>query len=469
MNWVVGHQPHGPEANRNQIESLYEQALRAGSAQDFLLSARLLDRVIELDPNHVEAYYKRGNALKNLGQLQAAVASYDQAIAHKPDYAYAHCNRGVVQQALGLNAEALASYDLAVAYDPNDALTRYNRALLLQELSRWDEAIASYEQAIAINPQYIDARYNLSLALLYCGDWEQGWQGYETRWENASRLGMGERRDFAEPLWLGQQSIAGKRLLLHSEGGLGDTLQFCRYAVLAFARGATVYLEVQSPLRDLVAKLDGVSEIFTKGSALPAFDYHCPMMSLPLAFRTTLDTVPPPAKPLQIDKTRGTRWASLCASRERLRIGLVWSGNPNNANDQRRSIRLADWAPLLPREYQYFRLQKDVRKEDSAAIKQGAFINSADADVQDFLHIAALCRCMDLVISVDTSIAHLSGTLGIPTWVLLPFISDWRWQREREDSPWYPSMRLIRQRSSGDWLDVFERVARDLRNEYPAS
>jgi tetratricopeptide (TPR) repeat protein len=453
--------------NGDQVQSLYEQALDAVCAKDFPLARHLLDRVIARDPNHVDAYYKRGNVLKNLGQLQEAIASYGEAIARKPDYTYAYCNRGVLLQALGRNTEALASYDLAIVHDPRDALTHYNRALLLQELSRWDEAIAGYEHALAIDPAYADAHYNRSLALLYCGRLEQGWRSYEWRWKNARRLGMGETRDFRQQLWLGDDSIDGMRLLLHCEGGLGDTLQFSRYAALAAACGALVYLEIQPPLAKLLAKVEGVSGVFIKGNSLPAFDYHCPMMSLPLAFRTTFETIPPPAGPLQIDETKQARWTSIKAQKGRPRVGLVWSGNPNNQNDQRRSIRLRDWLPALPREYQYFRLQRDVRDEDRPALTS-ACINSVDEDVQDFSHIAALCQCMDLIISVDTSIAHLSATLAIPTWVLLPFIADWRWLRDRVDSPWYPAMKLFRQKSSGNWSEVFKAVASDLRREYPA-
>ena len=462
-----GSQQSEHPSDAGQTKSFYDQALRAAGAQDFARALNFLDRVIALDPNYAEAYYKRGNALKNLGQLQAAMASYDQAIARKPDYVYALCNRGVVQQALGLNAEALASYELAITHDPADAMTHYNRALLLQEFSRWDEVIAGYERAISIDPAFADAQYNRSLALLYCGHLEAGWRSYEWRWKNARRLGMGGVRNFKQPLWLGEQSLDGKRLLLHSEGGLGDTVQFCRYASLAAARGAIVYLEIQAPLRELLSKIEGVSDIIVEGNALPVFDCHCPMMSLPLAFRTTLDNIPPPARPLLIDSSKQARWTSLQAKPGGPRIGLVWSGNPDNTNDQRRSVRLAELVARLPRGYQYFRLQRDVREEDRAALTSSSFINSVDEDVQDFLHITALCQRMDLVISVDTSLAHLSGTLGRPTWVLLPFIADWRWLRERDDSPWYPTMRLIRQESSGNWNGVFERVASGLRREYP--
>ena len=453
--------------NTEQARELYDRALNAAGGEDFAAALRLLDRVIELDPDFAEAHYKRGNALKRLGQLQAAVASYDQAIERNPRFAHAYCNRGVVQQALGMNADALQSYEQAAIHNPIDALTHYNRALLLQEFSRWDEAIASYDLAISADPAFTDAQYNRSLALLYCGHFEEGWRSYESRWKLAGRLGIGELKTFSQGLWLGGKSLARKRLLLHSEGGLGDTLQFCRYAALAAELGAEVYLEVESPLRAVLAKLDGLAGIIERGSELPEFDYHCPLMSLPLAFDTTLNNVPPPAKPLQSDATRQWHWDSMTRAAGAPRVGLVWSGNPQNPTDRRRSVRLAELIARLPAEYRYYRLQRDISEQDKPLLASCSFINSNDEDVQDFLHIAALCKCMDLVISVDTSVAHLSASLGRPTWLMLPLVPDWRWLRGRQDSPWYPTMRIFRQETSGDWGEVFRRIAADLRREFP--
>jgi tetratricopeptide (TPR) repeat protein len=415
---------------------------------------------------HAEAYYKRGNALKILGRLDAAIASYDQAIELRPDYSYAYCNRGVVQQSLGLAAAALSSYDQAIAADPTDAMAHYNRALLMQDSSRWDAAIAGYNHAISIDPGYADAQYNRSLALLFSGDFENGWRSYEWRWKNAQRLSIGIPRDFTQPLWLGEESIVGKRLLLCSEGGLGDTLQFCRYATLSAAQGATVFLEVQPPLLSLLANLEGVSQVLAAGSPLPPFDYQCPLMSLPLAFKTSLDTIPAAAKYLQSDQSAVARWRALLGERSRPRVGLAWSGNPNNAIDHRRSIRLADWMAHLPPEFEYFCLQKDVREADRAALKSSPSIVSFDDHLLDFANTAALCECMDVVIAVDTSIAHLSGALGRPTWILLPFNPDWRWLRDRDDSPWYRSAKLYRQKNPGDWHEVFTRIASDLQGEF---
>ncbi len=451
----------------NQFELLYDRAAAAAAARDFKRAVEFYDYAIALNPSHAEVYYKRGNALRNMGRFDAAVSSYDQAIGRKPDYAVAYCNRGVVQQAMGLTAEALSSYDHAMALDPADAMVHFNRALLMQVLYRWDEALAGYDRAISIDPEYSDAQYNRSVLLLFLGDFERGWRSYEWRWKIPQRLGIGELRNFTQPLWLGDEPIAGKRLLLHSEAGLGDTMQFCRYAPSITAMGATVYLEVQPPLLDLLAGLDGVSRVMAKGSVLPDFDFHCPLMSLPLAFKTTLPSVPAAPKYLRAGQIAVDRWLSALRKQGGPRIGLAWSGNHRNPIDQQRSIRLADWVAHLPPGFRYFCLQTQVRPEDQAALDSNPRITSFADDEMDFPGTAALCECMDVVISVDTSLAHLSGALGRPTWILLPFVPDWRWMLERDDSPWYPTAKLYRQRSTGDWAEVFERVAADLRRMFP--
>jgi tetratricopeptide (TPR) repeat protein len=447
--------------------TLYADATSAAAAEDFPRAIALFERAIEIDPSSAEAYYKRGNVLKNLGQLSAALASYDDAIDRRPGYAHAYCNRGVVQQRLGLGREALTSYDRAIALDPVDAMAHYNRALLMQDSSRWDEVLASYERAVSIDPSFADAQYNRSLTLLFRGDFGAGWRAFEWRWKIAQRLSIGRPRNFTQPLWLGDTSIEGKRLLLYCEGGLGDTLQFCRYARLCAALGARVLLEVQAPLFGLLASLEGVAQLLVEGSALPAFDYRCPLMSLPLAFKTTLDTIPAGPRYLQCgDDKRIARWHTLLGTRNRPRVGLAWSGNANNPVDPRRSFHLADWVNKLPREFQYVCVQKDVRPTDLEPLAANPWISRFDAELQDFSATAALCECLDLVVSVDTSVAHLSGALGRPTWILLPLNPDWRWLSDRDDSPWYPTAKLYRQRSSGDWQGVFDRIAADLRQRF---
>lgn len=443
---------------------IYAQATAAMTRGEFARALPLYEQAISLDPTHAEAHYKRGNALRLLGRADAAIASYDEAIKHKPDYAYAYCNRGTVQHAAGLLAAAEASFDQAIALAPSDGVAHYNRALLMQDLFRWDEAIASYDAAIAIRRDHAEAQFNRALLSLFLGDFATGWRAFEWRWASAERLRIGALRNFEQPLWLGAQPLAGKRLFIHSEQGLGDTIQFSRYASACAARGATVILEAQGPLLDVLTTLEGPAQLIAKGETPPPFDYHCPIMSLPLAFDTVLNTIPAGPRYLRADPALVTDWRTLLGEQRRPRVGLVWSGNSGNPIDRQRSIALASWIPHLPSEFDYFCLQKDIREADFDALDDSD-IYSFDDDLMDFANTAALCECMDLVLSVDTSLLHLSGALGKRTWLLLPQVPDWRWMRDREDTPWYPSVKLYRQTTRGDWNPVFARVAADLRRE----
>ena len=454
-------------ATLGSFDALFAQGTAAAAAGDLPRAITLYDQAIVANPARAESYYKRANALKDLGRLQEALTCYNQAIERKADYAHAFCNRAFVQQSLGLAGEALASYDQAIAADPNDALAHNNRALLLQLMYRWDEALAGYDRAIAINPGYADAHYNRSLTALFLGDFSSGWPDFEWRRQVARRINISPPREFGRPLWLGNEPIAGKRLLVYSEEGLGDALQFCRYVTLAAARGATVVVEVQAPLVNLMKTLAGASQVIARGDPLPPFDYHCPLMSLPLAFRTTVASIPSQKRYLHPSAEKVAAWRSTPGGESTTpRIGLVWSGNPNNAIDSRRSLALTQWIPRLPGGYDYFRLQNEVRPADQAALDSHRLIASP-GDLAGFENTAAFCECLDLLISVDTSIAHLGGALGLPTWVLLPFVPDWRWMRDREDTPWYPNMKLYRQQRPDDWDEVLDRVADDLQREFP--
>jgi hypothetical protein len=446
------------------FDAIYAQATSAMTGGDLARALPLYEQAIKLNPTHAEAHYKRGNALRLLGRPEAAIASYDEAIKNNPDYAYAYCNRGTVQHGVGLLEAAAASFDRALALTPSDGVAHYNRALLMQDLFRWDDAMASYNAAIAIRADHAEAQFNRALLSLYLGDFTTGWPAFEWRWASAERLNIGAPRNFAQPLWLGAQSLAGKRLFIHSEQGLGDTIQFSRYATACAASGATVILEAQGPLLEVLTTLKGPAQLIAKGTIPPPFDYHCPIMSLPLAFNTTPNTMPAAPHYLQADTTRVEQWRALLGEPKRPRVGLVWSGNSNNPIDRRRSIALSSWLPHLPPELDYFCLQKDIRDADREALEDSD-VFSFDDDLMDFKSTAALCECMDLVLSVDTSLLHLSGALGKRTWLLLPYVSDWRWMRDREDTPWYPSVKLYRQTTPGDWNGVFARVAADLRRE----
>ncbi len=423
------------------------------------------DRAIELDPKDAVAHSNRGAALQELRRFDAALASYDKALAILPDNAEFHFNRGTVLAARMQAGAALTCFDRAIELRPDFAEAYCERATALARLGRWDECLPSLNQAITIQPDFAAAQYNRSLLLLLTGDFANGWLSHEWRWRNSPALSAGAPRTFSQPLWLGEQPIAGKRLLLYSEQGLGDTLQFCRFANTLADQGATVILQIQPPLGRLLERsLEGVWRVIADdGRALPEFDYQCPLVSLPLALKTTLDTIPGAAGYLRADPAKTAQWQARLGHRSRPRIGLVWSGNPNHGNDHNRSFRLADWIEYLPRELDYVCLQKDIRAGDAETLAANAWIARFDHELQDFDDAAALCASVDLAICVDTSMAHLSGALGKPTWVLLPFNPDFRWLLHRTDCPWYESMKLYRQAALWDWKGVFTRVAADLR------
>jgi hypothetical protein len=428
----------------------------AAQTNDPRKAVQWFEKALNVDPKSAVAYGNRGSALHKLEQFDAALASFDQALAINPDQADALLNRGNLLKDLGQYHAALASYDRAIAVKPNYAEAFSNSGFVLKELGRLDAALARYDRAIALEPGYVSAHCNRAFTLLLAGDFEHGWIDYEWRrkLDNKSR--------FTQPLWLGEQSLAGKTILLHSEQGFGDTLQFCRYAKLVVALGARVILEVQRPLVTLLAGLGGVSQVIAQGNALPTFDYQCPLMSLPLAFKTRLDTIPFPTTYLKSGAAKVAHWQSRLGERAKPRVGLVWSGRITHQNDPNRSIVLADLIPYLPTDCQYVSVQKDVREPDERTLKLNPNIWNVADELADFSDAAALCACMDVVVSVDTSVAHLSAALGLETWILLPFNPEWRWLLERSHSPWYASARLYRQKKMGDWSGILAQVKLDL-------
>ncbi len=450
-------------------------AMKSGFAQAYCNRGNLLHELRRLDqaresyglaiaaePAYAGALLNCGNVLKELQQWDAALACYDSAIAARPDFAEAHSNRGLLLYELGTYDAALASYDRAISAKPGFAAAFSHRGNALMQLNRWEAGIASYDRAVAISSGYAEAHFNRSLALLLAGNFERGWLDYEWRWLNENGPHFKERRHFSQPLWLGKVPIVGKTILLHSEQGLGDTLQFCRYANAVAALGARVILEVQEPLIGLLATLDGVDQVVAKGMPLPAFDFHCALLSLPLAFATRLDTIPFAGRYIRADAAKAAYWRRTLGEKTLPRIGLVWSGNPGHSNDRNRGVRLAELIEHLPADFQYISLQKNPREADRHTLSDNPQILDRTDELLDFSDTAALCECLDLMISVDTSVAHLSAALGRSTWVLLPFSPDWRWLLERDDSPWYRSVRLYRSTRIGDWTSVLERVAADL-------
>lgn len=431
------------------------------------------DRAIALRPDFAEAYSNRGNLLRAQRQFDAASASYEQAIAANPSYAQAHSNRGILLKERGDLAAALSSYDRAIAIKPDYAEAYSNRGIVLHELMQLDAALESYGQAIAIRPDFAEAYENRAHTKLLLGALEDGWVDYEWRWRNESGTTFQEMKRLPQARWSGEQSLAGKTILLHSEQGLGDTLQFCRYAKAVAGLGATVILEVQRPLVKLLAGLDGVAQVIFRGEALPEIDYYCPLMSLPLAFKTSLSTIPGDAPYLKCDPEKAALWKQRLGEKAKPRVGVVWSGGfrlnePEEWSvSRRRNIPLEKLAPLRQDGIEFHSLQvgQPAESELTQLVSNHwdgpRFIDWTPL-LQDFSDTAALIEHLDLVISVDTSTAHLAGALGKPVWILNRFDSCWRWLLDRTDSPWYPTARLYRQPAPGDWGSVVTAVIADL-------
>jgi tetratricopeptide (TPR) repeat protein len=456
---------------------------------------QLVDRALQVNPASAEAWLYRGNVLKSMRRFEEALANYDHAQVLKPDFAEAHFNQGVVlqelkrsEEALALfdralklkrnyaqawnargdaltrlsrHEEALASLDRALKYQPDFAESHYNRGTVLYALGHFDEALASWRRAQAIKPDYALAHYNEGLCHLLLGNYERGWQQYEWRWQ---AMMTESRRPFSQPLWLGREEIVGKTILLHAEQGFGDTIQFCRYAQHVASLGATVLLEVQPALVSLLERLESPARVLARGEPLPDFDFHTPLLSLPLACMTTLGTtIPAQTTYLTVPADKLEAWRNEIGTSEGVRVGLVWSGSLTHTNDPNRTIPLAELAPLLEIEQVMFvSLQKEVRDNDRTLLMQSPIVDYSER-LQDFADTAALIDTLDLVITVDTSVAHLAGALGKPVWILLPHIPDWRWLLERTDSPWYPTARLYRQPRAADWQSVVRNVTDDLR------
>jgi tetratricopeptide (TPR) repeat protein len=444
--------------NADAYANLGNTLLELGRLEEAIAS---YDQAITINPHYAVAYTNRGNALQALRQFGEAVISHKKAIFINPDLAEAYSNLGNVEQDLGEFDAAIANYDKAIHINPDYADAHVNRGNALHGLNRLDEAIASYERAIRIEPRCADAYWNKSLVLLSLGDFPNGWRLYEWRWKTRKHSVLEKTRDFVQPLWLGEFSLNGKTILLHCEQGIGDTIQFCRYVKLVADLGARVVFEVEESLFELMAQIGGVDQLVVKGGVLPQFDYHCPIMSLPLAFKTELKSIPTPGAYLKNEKSKLAEWNKRLGEKSRPRIGLAWSGNAMHRNDHNRSISLSALTPYLSDAFEYVCLQKELRTSDEASLQRSQLRFFGD-EILNFADTAALCDLMDVVISVDTSVAHLSGALGKLTWVLLPHMSDFRWLLSGTTSPWYESVRLYRQDEQRDWASVLERVSADL-------
>jgi tetratricopeptide (TPR) repeat protein len=414
----------------------------------------------EINPNYAEAYSNQSAALCELERYEEALVSCNKAILLNNKFSEAYYNRGVVLKMLGCLEESLASFDAAIQINDKYYQAHSNRGIVLHELNKIDEAILSYEKAIEYKYDYADAHWNKSLSLLIKGELKLGFEAYEYGWKADSKP-RGNKRSFIQPLWKGNYQIVNKKILIYCEQGLGDTLQFCRYIKNLKEMGAWVILEAPKSLIGLLKTLEGVDEIIQQGEELTNFDYHCPLMTLPYAFRTNLTNIPSTTPYLKPDKIKINEWIQKLGNKQKMRIGMVWSGNINHGNDKNRSIMLKKILPYLSNKHEYISIQKEVRDEDKL-ILESSDIRQFSAEINDFSDTAAICELMDLIISVDTSIVHLAGAMGKKCWVLLPYSPDWRWMLDTGQSPWYPSLRLYRQKTKGIWDDALRQVSTEL-------
>ncbi len=417
-------------------------------------------RIIALLPDSAIAHHNLAGALCRLRQFDEAIAADRQAIALQPDYAEAWCNLGAALDEKGRKDEAIAAYRRALELKEDFPDACCNLGSALNDLGQYEEALAAYRQTLRFQPDHRFARYNLSLLLLLHEEFEQGWPLFESRWAALDY----RPRPFPQPRWEGGP-VEGRRLLIHAEQGFGDSIQFIRFAPLIAARGAEIIVECQPALVDLLRTVAGVREVVTMGEPLPPFDLHAPTLSLPLAFQTASKTIPHNVPYLSPDPTRRAEWQErLGPKASRFRVGLRWAGNLQNERLQKRHIPSNKLAPLLQvPDVDFFSLQLDAAAGRLQELPAPLAIIDHTGHIQNFADTAAFISELDLVISVDTAVAHLAGALGKPVWTLLPFVPDWRWGLKSDQTPWYPTMRLFRQPALGDWESCVSQVVAALK------
>jgi len=405
------------------------------------------ERALALRPDRVESLIGLGVVLRSQGRLEEAVARYERALTLAPDRPETRNNLGVALVDLGRPEEAIPHYERALTLQPNRAETHSNLGIALQRQGRYAEALASYGRALAVKPDYAEAHFNRAHALLTTGELDEGWQEYEWRFAVARY-----DRKFGQPLWSGEP-LAGRSILIHAEQGFGDALQFVRYVPMVAECGGKVVLEVPEPLVRLARTVAGASEVAATGDPLPTYDCHCPLLSLPRVFKTNLATIPNAVPYLRVPAEASAAWAERIPTTPGPRVGIVWAGTAVGAID----LRLLQPLWEVDR-VSWFSLQAGDRSGDISSLS-GVKIADLSPWLVDFAETAAAVCRLDLVISVDTSVAHLSGALGRPTWLLLRDPPEWRWLLECQESPWYPTARLFRQRCADDWPGVAREVA----------
>ncbi|MGH6663098.1 MAG: tetratricopeptide repeat protein [Rhodospirillales bacterium] len=438
---------------------LFAQGLERHRAGDLDAAARLYGQALLLDAKLPDVYNNFGVVLHRLGKGEAAVACYRRSLVLKPNNAGAFTNLGNVLRELGRLEVAAASHRRAIVLAPDSADAHYNLGLALRDLGDSDAALEEFATTLKLDPNHADCRWDRALTLLQKGDFAEGFKEYEWRW----KLKRAEPRNFKQPLWDGGV-LKGKTILIHAEQGFGDMIHFARYIPMVKAKGGNVVVEVAAPLARLFSTVPGVSQVVNQGAQLPTFDVYAPMMSLARIFGTTLETIPTNVPYLKAPEAHAPQ---LPATMSRARkVGIAWAGRRTHQNDANRSVTFTQFIELLGLpQATFYSLQWGPEAADIANNGCAPFVLNLGTRLGDFATTAGVIEQLDLVISVDTVVAHLAGALGKPVWVLLSMPCDWRWMNGRDDSPWYPTMRLFRQQRPGVWDPVFERARKALHDD----
>jgi len=439
--------------------ALHRRAILCAEHGENAEALRLIEAAMKANPAAAGTVFDYGLILDRLGRAAEAVAAFDRALVFKPKDWKALYNRGVCLGKLGRNVQAVASYDRSLDLNPQNLDALHNHGVALTELGRYQEAAASFARATAIKPDYAEAHFKEAVARLTLGDFRTGWEKYEWRWRTAHADGA--RAFHPQPHWDGREPLAGKAIYVYSEQGLGDAIMFVRYAPLVAAQGATVIVGVQPPLKALLAGTEGIS-VVAAGEQLPPFDLQCAMLSLPRCFKTDIDTIPAPVPYIRAPADRIARWRNRLPRDGCLRVGLVWAGSRTFTRDKR-STSLDRLGSLVGCPgARFVSLQRDLLEPDAEFLRLHPHVLHFGEELRDFADTAAIISQLDVVISVDTAVAHLAGAMARPVWIMLAFSADFRWLLEREDSPWYPTARLFRQPAIDDWASVIEKIKGEL-------
>ncbi|MBL8643014.1 MAG: tetratricopeptide repeat protein [Rhodospirillaceae bacterium] len=440
-----------------QVAALSNLAAALNALNDHVGALTSLDRALALTPDNAEVHYNRAVTLRHLKHEDEALDGFTRALAVAPAHLSARIGRGALLRDLGRPHDALTDLDAALTAAPTHAVAHYNRSQALKDLNDATRAETAFRAATQSAPDFAEAHVGLAEMLLLTGQDAEGWREYEWRWRTAGLSGAA--RSFAQMQWTGAQSLRGKTILIHAEQGFGDSLQVCRLVPAVERLGAKVVLEAPKPLQRLLSTVAGVSAVIAAGEPLPPFDLHCPLLSLPLALNAPR-TFPGPY--LHVDAALAETWRAQVSAWPHPRVGLAWAGRPTHRNDRNRSLGFHHLTPVLRQAGTFVSVQKDMSADDRAALHASPQVMDAGANLSDFADTAALVSQLNLVIAVDTAVAHLAGALGKPVWIMLPFAPDWRWGLNQAETPWYPSARLYRQPAPGDWASVIARIADDL-------